>query len=257
MKRLDLLPLALLVPVLGFVAYQAKEAPRVTATTPGIVAMRATSPAARRAAGSAGASVSKVGERASPASDRAEIRRRLQQGERGTYIVEILRQRDSALARWPNRLERPVRVWVASGAGLKGWDPAHGARVQGAFEEWSRIGIPVRFTFVVDSADSDVKVSWIDHFNEAISGKTLWARDRHWWIVDGAITLALHHNSGEPLDAKAIRAIALHEVGHLLGLDHTADTANIMTPRVRVRDLSEIDRATVRLLYSLPPGSVK
>jgi hypothetical protein len=30
-----------------------------------------------------------------------------------------------------------------------------------------------------------------------------------------------------------------------------------MTARVRVRDLSEADRATMKLLYSLPPGSVK
>jgi hypothetical protein len=30
-----------------------------------------------------------------------------------------------------------------------------------------------------------------------------------------------------------------------------------MTPKVRVRALSEADRATLRLLYSLPPGSLK
>jgi hypothetical protein len=46
-------------------------------------------------------------------------------------------------------------------------------------------------------------------------------------------------------------------VGHLLGLDHTLDTSNIMTARVRVRDLSAADRATMELLYTLPPGSVK
>jgi len=30
-----------------------------------------------------------------------------------------------------------------------------------------------------------------------------------------------------------------------------------MTARVRVRDLSNADRATMKLLYTLPPGSVK
>ena len=54
-----------------------------------------------------------------------------------------------------------------------------------------------------------------------------------------------------------LASIALHEVGHLLGLDHTRDQNNIMTSRVRVRDLSAADRATARLLYSLPPGSVR
>jgi predicted Zn-dependent protease len=59
------------------------------------------------------------------------------------------------------------------------------------------------------------------------------------------------------LDEEAMRAMALHEIGHLLGLDHTQDATSIMAPKVRVRDLSAADRATVRLLYSLPPGPVR
>jgi len=30
-----------------------------------------------------------------------------------------------------------------------------------------------------------------------------------------------------------------------------------MTPKVRVKELSDADRATARLLYTLPPGKVK
>jgi predicted Zn-dependent protease len=67
----------------------------------------------------------------------------------------------------------------------------------------------------------------------------------------------VHHRGGEPLDSSAVRAIALHEIGHLLGLDHTSDSANIMTPKVRVKELSDADRATARLLYTVPPGKVK
>ena len=194
---------------------------------------------------------------AAPGLKPAEVRERLRQGGSGTYISEILAQRDSALTRWPERITNPLRVWVANARSLDGWDPSYPERVREAFTEWSAIGIPVRFTFVVDSTDADIHISWISEFGEPISGKTLWSRDRHWWIVGGSITLALHHNGGERLDGSAIHAIALHEVGHLLGLDHTADLANIMTPRVRVRELSPADRATVRLLYSLPAGSVK
>ncbi len=186
-----------------------------------------------------------------------ELRTRIRRGERGTYIGEILLARDSSLTRWPERVEKPLRVWVADGSGLPDWRPDFPSRVREAFTEWSLAGIPVLFTFVVDSSDADIHVSWEDQFDQPISGKTHWSRNRRWWIVDGSIVLALHHNERERLDGPSIRAIALHEVGHLLGLDHTADTSNIMTSRVRVRDLSDADRATIKLLYSLPPGSIR
>ncbi|HET7458154.1 MAG TPA: matrixin family metalloprotease [Gemmatimonadaceae bacterium] len=194
------------------------------------------------------------GRRAGPA---AVVRRRLAEGAAGTYVGEILLERDSALARWPSRLDEPLTVWVQPWAAVTGWDDAFAGRARDAFADWERTGIPVRFTFTDDSAAADVRLTWIDHFDEPISGKTLWTRDERWWITGASITLALHHQDGAPLDATAVRAIALHEVGHLLGLDHTSDVASVMTPRVRVRDLSDADRATVRLLYSLPPGRVR
>ena len=186
-----------------------------------------------------------------------EVRRRLREREAGTYIGEVLRSRDSALARWPERLEEPIRVWVQPASGVADWHPVFVRMAREAFVDWMTTGIPVRFVFVADSADADAHLVWIDHFDEPISGKTRWARDEAYWITDADIQIAVHHNEGVTLDTLAVKAITLHEVGHLLGLDHSADAANIMTPRVRVRDLSPADRATMRLLYSLPPGPVR
>jgi hypothetical protein len=115
----------------------------------------------------------------------------------------------------------------------------------------------VRFAFVDDSSDAKVHVTWIDHFSQPISGRTRWARDDDWSITDANITLAVHHSSGDLLDDDAVRAMALHEIGHLLGLDHTTDSASVMAARVRVRQLSDADRATVRLIYTLPAGPVR
>ena len=54
----------------------------------------------------------------------------------------------------------------------------------------------------------------------------------------------LHHaTSGARYDALAVRTIALHEVGHLLGLDHTTDETSVMFPRVRVTTLAPADLA--------------
>ena len=188
--------------------------------------------------------------------DNEQIRRRIREGAASTYINEILEERDSSLARWAERAEGPPRVWLGTGDKLMDWDSTNLRRVRDAFDEWSSAGMPVRFTFASDSAHADVHVRWIDHFTGPMHGQTTWSRDEDWWIVNGTITIALHRNTGEVLGGSAITAIALHEVGHLLGLDHTTDTTNIMAPRVRVHSLSEADRATLSLLYSLPAGSL-
>ncbi len=187
----------------------------------------------------------------------ADVRRRVRDEQAGTYISDILLERDSALARWPDRSGVPLTVWIQPTSNVRDFSPAFVARVRAAFEEWDAIHLPVHFTFVEDSADAEVHVSWIDRFREPISGRTRWARDDSWSITDANITLAVHHNQGDLLEDDAMQAMALHEIGHLLGLDHTADTTSIMAPRVRVRSLSVADRATIRLLYALPSGPIR
>jgi hypothetical protein len=189
--------------------------------------------------------------------DHSEVRRRVHDSEAGTYIGEILLERDSSLARWPDRHGIPLTVWIQPRSSVVGFTSAYIAKVRDAFREWDELHLPVSFAFVDDSADADVHVNWIDRFDEAISGRTRWARDDDWAITDANIMLAVHHHQGDQLDDDAMRAMALHEIGHLLGLDHTTDSLSIMAPRVRVRELSDADRATVRLLYALPAGPLR
>lgn len=185
-----------------------------------------------------------------------EVRRRLEQSAPSTYIGDVLASHDSALARWAERRTDPLRVWIQPVAHAEGWSPATLPLVRDAFMEWAESGVPINFTFVLDSASANVHVTWVDHFREPISGKTLWTHDERWYILQANVMIAVHHQTGEPLDRAATKAIALHEVGHMLGLDHTSDTTSIMAPRVRVKELSDADRATAQLLYSLPPGRI-
>lgn len=187
----------------------------------------------------------------------ADVLRRIRQSRAGTYINEILLERDSALARWPDRDGAPLTVWIQPESPVADFTTSYASVVRDAFGAWNELRLPVQFTFVDDSADAEVHVTWIDRFAEPISGRTRWSRDDSWLITDANITLAVHHNSGDQLDDDAMRAMALHEIGHLLGLDHTTDSTSIMAPRVRVRELSDADRATARLLYALPAGSLR
>lgn len=197
------------------------------------------------------------GTRASASTARDDARRRIASGTSGTYIDELLLARDSAIARWPDRVTRPLRVFVREGEALEAWHPDFTSAVRDAFDTWTQVGIPVRFTFVRDSSSADISVRFVDQLTNGISGKTVWSRDDAHWLLSGDIQLAVAHPHGGSVTPPQMRAIALHEVGHLLGLDHTEHPDHIMAARVRVRDLSDADKATVRLLYSVPAGSVR
>lgn len=192
-----------------------------------------------------------------PRSDADDMRRRIALGMEGTYIDELLTARDSAISRWPDRVTRPLRVFVREGVELESWNGDYLPAVRDAFDTWVQAKIPVRFLFVRDSATADIHVRFVNSFNSGISGKTVWSRDGYHWLLSSDIQLAVTHPNGGSVTAPQMRAIALHEVGHLLGLDHTRDADNIMSARVRVRELSQADLATVRLVYAVPAGSLK
>lgn len=188
---------------------------------------------------------------------RETVRRTLAEHGTDTYIGEMLAERDSALARWRDHAGDPLMVWIQPASEVAGWDTQYVEDVRTAFTDWDALKLPVRFTFTTDSASANVHVTFVNHFEEPISGRTRWARDDDWWITDADIVLAVYHRGGPMLDDEAMHAMSLHEIGHLLGLDHTVDPTSVMAAKVRVRTLSPADRATVRLLYTLPPGGVR
>ncbi|HTI65299.1 MAG TPA: matrixin family metalloprotease [Gemmatimonadaceae bacterium] len=174
-------------------------------------------------------------------------------GAPGTYIEELLEDRDSTIERWPDHVVEPLRVWIDSSTMLTGVQTYFPDAVRAAFAEWASTGIPLRFAFISSPRDADIRVHWTNHLDHK-TGSTTWRTDRTGWLTNGDITLATHISDGQPLDARGMRAIALHEVGHALGLSHSADGHDIMAPLVRVDGLSIPDRNTIKLLYSFPAG---
>lgn len=208
-----------------------------------------------RAAEDIGASVTEVASvEPAPLRDPDAIRNALLAFAGATYIGELFAARDSVNYRWPDRA--PLRVWIQQSA-LEGSTERHRTIVRDAFDPWIATGIPVAFDFTDDSSHARILVTWIDRYESRTTGRTRWVHDQHGWIVGAGIELALTQPDGRPVDDASMQAIARHEIGHLLGLDHAADDSNIMSANVRVPELSEADRNTVRLVYKLPPGSVR
>ncbi len=173
----------------------------------------------------------------------------------GTYMDRLLADRDSTVERWADHVDQPIRVWVDSSTVISGPQAAYPTIVRDAFTEWASVGLPLRFEFVDSPRGADIRIHWTSHLDHK-TGSTSWRTDRNGWLSNGDITLATHISDGQVLDARGMRAIALHEVGHVLGLAHSTSAHDIMAPLVQVDGLSIVDRKTIKLLYSLSAGSV-
>jgi hypothetical protein len=201
-----------------------------------------------------------VGPANAQATAPAELRRRVANLASGTYVDDILAQQDSALYRWPDHLRDAMRVYVEPSSDVQGWDPRLPQMVHDVFDEWSAAGFPLRFAFVFDSVGADLTLRWRDRFPDE-DGQRIGVTERihssDFRIVHASIFIALHDSAGRTLPPTVVDGIVRHEVGHALGLNHANDSTSVMFHETATMMMSASDRATLRLIYLVPPGSLK
>jgi hypothetical protein len=129
----------------------------------------------------------------------AELRRRIEVAAAGTYISDMLADRDSVLTRWPERIQEPIRVWVQRTSTVPDWNPDFANVARTAFDEWGAASPPLRFMFIVDSTRADVRVSFADRMADGNRlGMTTHTHDQDGWIVGAEILVAVHDRHGAP-----------------------------------------------------------
>src|SRR6266545_1477945 len=172
---------------------------------------------------------------------RSETRRRIRASAGYTYLNEIvLASQDSMLHRWDNRINRPVRVFLGPGTAAN-FQPSFLDAVRDAFQRWRDTGVPVRFNLNADSASAEVRFRWQIQFDVERTGQTDLTWDQDGNLLTADVTLATFDPKGRPLGQDEMRVVALHEIGHVLGLDHSPDSSDVMYARTKVQELSRGD----------------
>jgi len=176
----------------------------------------------------------------------------------GTYLPAMLAENDSVLHRWPDdRARRPLRVAVIRDFTVPGFREVFVANMAWAIGRWNGVGLPVWLEQGTDSTDADIVVTWVERLDSNRTGRTDLTWQRRGPIVKVHVVLATHLPDGRAVEPGQMVAIALHEMGHALGLGHSPAKSDALYPETAATDLTSRDRATATLLYSIPPGSLR
>jgi tetratricopeptide (TPR) repeat protein len=185
----------------------------------------------------------------------------LEDNKKPDYFTQ-LRSQKHAVAWSEARL--PLRVYIAPGTGVKGFQTSFPSFVPKALDAWCLAsGKKINYVMTTDRSKADIKVSWTKDPLVGNDNDRLKAGITHLSTLNQTITNAdVEIRTVDPyspekdVESGECASVVMHELGHALGLGHSTYIYDVMYFRSSTKQTGEPtkrDNNTLALLYRNHP----